>query len=102
MSSDSIAKREGCSVRKVNMTISLAFLAPDIVKVAIDGRLPHGMGVACLTRENEKRRAGLDQSGVQTAQWRIKKPQPQTDPFHYANHGQNLDKNIFMIGHEIT
>jgi site-specific DNA recombinase len=49
ISSDSIAKREGCSVRKVNMTISLAFLAPDIVKAAIDGRLPHGMGVARLT-----------------------------------------------------
>src|ERR1700739_1358840 len=29
---DSIAKRERCSVRKVNMTISLAFLAPDLVK----------------------------------------------------------------------
>ena len=43
-----IAKREGCSVRKVNMTISLAFLAPDLVKAAIDGRLPHGMGVARL------------------------------------------------------
>ena len=27
-------------VRKVNMTISLAFLAPDLVKAAIDGRLP--------------------------------------------------------------
>jgi site-specific DNA recombinase len=36
------------SVRKVNMTISLAFLAPDLVKAAIDGRLPHGMGVARL------------------------------------------------------
>ena len=43
--SQTIAKREGCSVRKVNMTVSLAFLAPDLVKVAIDGRLPHGMGV---------------------------------------------------------
>ena len=31
-----------------NMTISLAFLAPDLVKAAIDGRLPHGMGVARL------------------------------------------------------
>jgi hypothetical protein len=28
------------------MTISLAFLAPDLVKAAIDGRLPRGMGVA--------------------------------------------------------
>ena len=41
---ESIAKRERCSVRKVNMTISLAFLAPDLVKAAIDGAAPawHG------------------------------------------------------------
>jgi hypothetical protein len=31
------------------MTISLAFLAPDLVKAAIDGRLPYGLGVARLT-----------------------------------------------------
>jgi site-specific DNA recombinase len=46
---DSIAKREHCSARKINMIISLAFLGPDLVKAAIDGRLPHGMGVARLT-----------------------------------------------------
>ena len=46
---ESIAKRENCSARKINMTISLAFLAPDLVKAAIDGRLPHGIGVARLT-----------------------------------------------------
>lgn len=40
---DSIAKREGCSARKVNMTISLAFLAPDLVKTA-----PHGTDVTRL------------------------------------------------------
>ena len=44
-----IAEREGCSVRKVNMTISLAFLAPNLVKAAIEGRLPHGIGVTRLT-----------------------------------------------------
>jgi site-specific DNA recombinase len=44
--SESIAKRECCSTRKVNMTISLAFLAPDLVRAAIEGRLPHGAGVA--------------------------------------------------------
>jgi site-specific DNA recombinase len=49
VTAESIAKREDCSSRKVNMTISLAFLAPDLVKAAIDGRLPHGMGVARLT-----------------------------------------------------
>jgi len=30
------------------MTISLAFLAPSLVKAAIDGRLPRGMGIARL------------------------------------------------------
>ena len=46
---DRIAKREGCSARKVNMTISLAFLAPDLVRAAIEGQLAHGMGVTRLT-----------------------------------------------------
>jgi hypothetical protein len=31
------------------MTISLAFLAPNLVKAAIEGRLPYGMGVSRLT-----------------------------------------------------
>jgi len=35
-------------VRRVTMMISLAFLAPDLVKAAIEGRLPRGMGVARL------------------------------------------------------
>jgi hypothetical protein len=35
-------------MRKVNMTISLAFLAPDLITAAIEGRLPHGMGAARL------------------------------------------------------
>jgi hypothetical protein len=46
---EAIAQREDCSVRKVNMTISLAFLAPDLVKAAIEGRLPYGMGVTRLS-----------------------------------------------------
>ena len=45
---EGIAKRERCSIRKINMTISLAFLAPNLVKAAIEGRLPRGMGVARL------------------------------------------------------
>jgi site-specific DNA recombinase len=45
---EGIAGRERCSIRKVNMTISLAFLAPNLVKAAIEGRLPRGMGVARL------------------------------------------------------
>src|SRR5215510_15138445 len=45
---ESIAKREKRSVRQVNMTISLAFLSPALVKAAIDGRLPRGIGVSRL------------------------------------------------------
>jgi hypothetical protein len=37
-----------CTVRQVNMTISLAFLAPDLVKAAVEGRLPRGIGIARL------------------------------------------------------
>jgi site-specific DNA recombinase len=32
----------------VNRTLSLAFLAPGLVKAAIEGRLPNGMGVTHL------------------------------------------------------
>ena len=45
---ESIARRERCSERKVNMTISLAFLAPDLIKAAVEGRLPRGMGITRL------------------------------------------------------
>jgi len=45
---ESIANREKCSLRQVNMTISLAFLAPDLVKAAIEGWLPRGIGVTRL------------------------------------------------------
>jgi len=45
---EEIAAREKCSVRQVNMTISLAFLSPTLVKAALDGRLPRGIGVARL------------------------------------------------------
>jgi DNA invertase Pin-like site-specific DNA recombinase len=45
---EEIAAREKCSMRQVNMTISLAFLSPTLVAAAIDGRLPRGVGVARL------------------------------------------------------
>jgi site-specific DNA recombinase len=43
-----LCAREKCSVRHVNMTISLAFLAPSLVKAAVEGRLPRGIGVERL------------------------------------------------------
>jgi DNA invertase Pin-like site-specific DNA recombinase len=47
-SAEQIAARDKCTVRQVNMTISLAFLAPDLVKAAVEGRLPRGIGIARL------------------------------------------------------
>jgi site-specific DNA recombinase len=45
---EAIAARQKCSVRHVNMTISMAFIAPGLVKAAVEGRLPRGLGVAAL------------------------------------------------------
>jgi hypothetical protein len=38
----------GCSVRHVNMTISLTFLAPKLVRAAVEGHLPRGINIARL------------------------------------------------------
>jgi site-specific DNA recombinase len=43
-----LCAREKCSVRQVNMAISLAFLAPNLVKAAVEGCLPRGIGVERL------------------------------------------------------
>jgi DNA invertase Pin-like site-specific DNA recombinase len=45
---EQIAARDNCSIRQVNMTISLAFLAPELVKAAVEGRLPRGINVTRL------------------------------------------------------
>jgi len=45
---EDIAARHKCSVRHVNMTISMAFIAPGLVKAAVEGRLPRGISVAAL------------------------------------------------------
>jgi hypothetical protein len=45
---EEIASRERCSVRYVNMTISLAFLAPKLVCAAVEGRLPRGINIERL------------------------------------------------------
>jgi site-specific DNA recombinase len=45
---EQIATREKCSIRQVNRTITLAFIAPTLVQAAVDGRLPRGIGVATV------------------------------------------------------
>jgi site-specific DNA recombinase len=43
-----LCDREKCSARQINLTISLAFLAPHLVKAAVEGRLPRGVGIERL------------------------------------------------------
>ena len=45
---EQIAARDNCSIRQVNMTISLAFLAPELVQAVVEGRLPCGIDVTRL------------------------------------------------------
>jgi DNA invertase Pin-like site-specific DNA recombinase len=45
---EQLAKRERCTLRQVNLTLSLAFLAPQLVKAAVEGRLPRGINIERL------------------------------------------------------
>jgi site-specific DNA recombinase len=59
-----IAARERVSVRQVNLTISMAFLAPALVKAAIEGCLPRGIGVAALRDPPAEWSAQLERLGL--------------------------------------
>jgi site-specific DNA recombinase len=45
---EALASREGKTERSIRMILSLAFLAPDLIKAAIEGRLPRGFGLKRL------------------------------------------------------
>jgi site-specific DNA recombinase len=45
---EQLAERERCTVRQVNLTLSLAFLAPQLVKAAVEGCLPRGINIERL------------------------------------------------------
>jgi site-specific DNA recombinase len=65
-SAEQIAARHKCGVRHVNLTISMAFIAPTLVNAAVEGRLPRGIGVASLRDAPAEwslqlNRLGLDQ-----------------------------------------
>jgi site-specific DNA recombinase len=48
MDAEQLARRERCTVRQINLTLSLAFLAPQLVKAAVEGRLPRGINIQRL------------------------------------------------------
>ena len=48
MASTEAPIRERCSERSIRMTLSLAFLSPEVVQAIISGRLPRGIGMTGL------------------------------------------------------
>ncbi len=46
---ETLAAREDRSPRSVSMLLSLAFLAPDLVKAIVENRLPRGIGLTRMT-----------------------------------------------------
>jgi len=55
---EQLAKRERCTERQINLTLSLAFLAPRLVNAAVEGRLPRGINIERLRDPD----ANLDQA----------------------------------------
>lgn len=45
---ESLATRQHGRTRHINVTISLAFLAPTLVTAAVEGRFPREIGIAAL------------------------------------------------------
>jgi hypothetical protein len=45
---EQLAKRERCTERQINLTLSLAFLAPQLITAAVEGRLPRGINIERL------------------------------------------------------
>ena len=46
---ETISQRENMSERAARMTLSLAFIAPDIIEAVANGTLPRGFGLSRLT-----------------------------------------------------
>jgi hypothetical protein len=49
---EQIAARDKCSIRQVNKTISLAFLAPDLVKAAVKSTLQTEVPLLAFSRRS--------------------------------------------------
>jgi site-specific DNA recombinase len=66
---DALAEREDRSKRSVNMLLSLNFLAPEIVRALIAGKLPRGIGITKLVDlpsswEKQREDLGLTRIGA--------------------------------------
>jgi site-specific DNA recombinase len=58
-----LCTREKCSVRNVNMTISRAFLPPNLVKAAVKGHLPRGQVLEIIAQKSAQKRSVWRRAG---------------------------------------
>jgi hypothetical protein len=73
---EAIAVREGLNERSARMTLSLAFLAPDIVRAAVDGTLPRGFGVSRLMDLPASWGAQRQTLGLLRSPWTMRRRRP--------------------------
>jgi site-specific DNA recombinase len=51
-------------VRQVNLVLSLAFLAPQLAKAAVEGRLPRGMNIERLRNSHPEWSRQFEEFGL--------------------------------------
>jgi hypothetical protein len=59
-----LAKRERCTTRQISLTLSLAFLAPQLVTAAVEGRLPRGINIERLRNPDPNWTRQLQELGL--------------------------------------
>jgi hypothetical protein len=71
-----LATREDRTERSVRMTLSLAFLAPDIVKAVVEGRLPRGCGLKRLVDLRWRGQTNGEHFRIEFEQLPLERPRP--------------------------
>ena len=61
-----LANRERCTENEVNLTLSLAFLVPQLVKAAVEGRLPSGIYIERLRDPKPKLEQAKTSASIRT------------------------------------
>ena len=96
-----LCTREKCSVRNVNMTISRAFLPPNLVKAAVEGHLPRGQVPEIIAQKSAQKRSVWRRAGnvrfAKTGWWWEQSDTNQSQPSNSLLTG-NFTGNFAILG----
>jgi site-specific DNA recombinase len=59
-----LPKRERCTLRQVHLALSLEFLPPQLVKAAVEGRLPRGTNIERLRNSHPEWSRQFEELGL--------------------------------------